>query len=503
MGVITDAFDLAFRDYVTPGFPASGLNDPDKAEARAIGPLIEAAVPVTDKAAGAAVDGVTPDNTVFQDLVDAGPGEIRMVRGERLLTTTITVEDSTALVGEVMGATTVLFEPTTDRSCFKLDNGSEVFRARIENLGFRSTNTSHAKTAIEIVDGADTVLENINIAQGDWPGASDIGIHTRGRQSLRATGIVMAGVARPLVIDNDPNYATLTCDAYLFTLLQLHSNVSTAKIVEIPDGAAVTNLTFNGLFVQGGKYGVYYVDSSAGIASYMFTARGFRSEQALDATGWSWYGDRTGGNPQQDLKLEDAYFEGGRNGLYLRNHLNIVLDKCTFATLAGKTTMDIEGVPGTMLWIRGCRFGDGTITLTHLRKLIGTQPMFVDANAGDWEVWIYDEGSVSNQLPLHYDGVREWTHKEVGVPHTGGAPQIRTTPILAPPNGALIQISWSSGGGLVHFATDGTTTILSGTTDLNTSGAGTCVQVTDLGGAAFGYVNKLASDADFLLRAIY
>lgn len=44
MGQIASAFAEAFRDFVTAGVPASGDNDPDKAEIRPIGALIETAI---------------------------------------------------------------------------------------------------------------------------------------------------------------------------------------------------------------------------------------------------------------------------------------------------------------------------------------------------------------------------------------------------------------------------------------------------------------------------
>lgn len=44
MGLIADGFDAAFRDFATAGVPASGPNEPQKAEIRRIGRLIEQAV---------------------------------------------------------------------------------------------------------------------------------------------------------------------------------------------------------------------------------------------------------------------------------------------------------------------------------------------------------------------------------------------------------------------------------------------------------------------------
>lgn len=44
MGVITDRFNSAFRDYATAGVPSSGAHEPVKSEIRAIGPAVESAI---------------------------------------------------------------------------------------------------------------------------------------------------------------------------------------------------------------------------------------------------------------------------------------------------------------------------------------------------------------------------------------------------------------------------------------------------------------------------
>lgn len=54
MGLISDTISNAWRTYVIPNVPASGVNEPDKAEIRAIGPVIEARIDavVAGQAAG-------------------------------------------------------------------------------------------------------------------------------------------------------------------------------------------------------------------------------------------------------------------------------------------------------------------------------------------------------------------------------------------------------------------------------------------------------------------
>ncbi len=44
MGAVADGFNTAFREFVVDGVPASGINPPEKIEAKALGALIEAAI---------------------------------------------------------------------------------------------------------------------------------------------------------------------------------------------------------------------------------------------------------------------------------------------------------------------------------------------------------------------------------------------------------------------------------------------------------------------------
>lgn len=68
MGAIADAFNSAFRDYVTPGDPGSGRWNPDKATIRSIGALIESiGIPIGPDGA-IFLDGVTTSGlALFRD----------------------------------------------------------------------------------------------------------------------------------------------------------------------------------------------------------------------------------------------------------------------------------------------------------------------------------------------------------------------------------------------------------------------------------------------------
>lgn len=59
MGAIADAFNTAFRAWLVDGVPASGANPPDKAEAQALGALIEETIGPTPT-----VSTITADYTL-------------------------------------------------------------------------------------------------------------------------------------------------------------------------------------------------------------------------------------------------------------------------------------------------------------------------------------------------------------------------------------------------------------------------------------------------------
>jgi hypothetical protein len=75
MGAVQDAFNLAFRSYVTAGVPASGENEPDKAEIRAIGAAVE------DLIATAGIADAIYEST-SDGLAGTTDGQLFLVKGD-------------------------------------------------------------------------------------------------------------------------------------------------------------------------------------------------------------------------------------------------------------------------------------------------------------------------------------------------------------------------------------------------------------------------------------
>lgn len=514
MGEIADAFAETFRDYEVDGVPASGARRPHKDEARALGTAIEQKVrpavideitDATTRAGIVAKTSTTPVQTEVQAAFD-GAGDqsaLDWTQGQYYLTSAAVIgNDRFSLRGDGPYATLIRFAPTGDAIALQATKGSDpIYALHISGLGFKSTVNTHVLTALYLSDVKGLILEDVVINDGDWPGAGSIGLHYFGRDMAEMRNLRLS-CNRPVVFSPNPNYPTLCLDHLHVHSAELISDLSTGKCIDCEDGIVFTNTTFGpGLALVGGKYGLYWNDTTSGIASYGLVIRGLRTEQAADATGWSVYLKSTA-QVLNDLLIEGFVLDPGRNGLYFENCKRITLRNGNFTASSGEH-LHVVGQAGTVLVLENCFFEPGgTKTLTNMRRVFGLTPQQSSSALSEYEIWVYDDGVYGNRQPELFDNAKILGPYGVDVPHTGGSPQVHSTAIVAPPAGALIELSWSTGGGLVHFATDGTTTILSGSAELNTSGAGTCVQVTNLGSATFGFINKLASDDHFRIRAL-
>lgn len=457
---------------------------------------------VTTRDFKAEINGATDDTAAVAATIASftAGGEIRSPHGTTLLTDTQTFAvDKTALIGENEGASIFKFQPTSAKSCLKVTgSGSQIFENRIEHLGFTSTDTTYAKTAIELVDASNATVSRINIASGAWPGTSDIGIRTRGRQRLNAEHLTLV-CARPFVMSPNPNQADLATDHGQIRDAELSTTISTGKCLEIETGTPITNLTLGpGLAMQGGKYGLYCVDSTSIIASYKLHINGGRCEQGADATGYSIYLDYTGGNGLQDVHIQDFYCDSARNGIYIRNAFNIILDDVTFAQTSG-TLLNITGIAGTVLFMRGIRSDSGaTVTLTNLRCIQRLTSQFSGSPISEWEVWVYDDGTVANQKPTIRNGQAFW---EYGA--SLASPGQLNIPVTtaACPNGATVEFEIGSDTFRGRYLAGTVTGTGTANVSVNASGGAGKYSILDAGGGQCTIISEIGSTKGLTVRA--
>lgn len=357
------------------------------------------------RAYGAKGDGVTDDTAAIQAAINLG-GRISFAPGTYRVTDTLTInQDRVTLIGAGPNKTIIAFDPASAKTCFDFTKGANsIVQCTVQGFGFSSSN-SVDKTAIKLRDGRHCVVEDIGISQGAWAGSGSICLHTLGRDTLSASRFAVL-CARPIVIDVNPNYATLHCDHFHFSDLEIGSTESAGKAVEIMPGVNISNLTFDGYQAWVlGKHGIFWDDTSSSIDSTNMTISGLRTEQGTDATGYSVYLASTA----QDLKglrIEKSYFDGARNGVYLRKVETVTIADSFFAGTTGRTNLNITFQANTELQLANTFVNTGsTVTLTNAVAMVEEPWISANRACTSTGMWRFDEGALVSRKARRQDGV--------------------------------------------------------------------------------------------------
>jgi hypothetical protein len=462
---------------------------------RTVESKLEERVTVLDRVPVAMASAIVAKNSTVnvqayaQQAVDtAGDNShVDWTEGQYYLASTVTIgNDRFKLRGDGPYASRIRFAPTADDVALEVTKGaSPVYAAHISGLGFKSTVSAYAQTAIKLNDVKGCVVEDIVINDGDWPGVGSTFLRFAGRDTAEVRN-VRASTNRPLVLGPNPNSTALTADHFHIHMAELICDLSTGKCIEMEDGFVFTNSTFGpALALVGGKYGMYRHDTTSVIAPYCVEIIGLRTEQGTDATGWSYYDDSTH-LAVQNWTMRNSHLDPARNGVYLRDHLRITFDSVNF-TSSTKEHVNITGIQGTVVIFRNCYFEPGgTKTMTNLRRVEALMPQYQSASTlSEYEVWVYDDGTVSDQTPIIRNNVKIWEY-EFSIVNNG----VLTTPCNSLGKGATIMVTGAVHSGIGSFTSAGATTKIGGTANFSVTNAAGNLCFTDLGGGVVGLINN-------------
>lgn len=316
-------------------------------------------------------------------------GALHIPKGTWTLSGTFTADGQRLNIkGDGQNVSLISFAPASADVAIEYNNVSSggLYQGSIVGLGFTSGNTVD-KTAIYLRNCADTEVSHIGIATGGWQGSGSIGLQTLGRQSLHFHNSEIA-CARPLVISQNPVFTSLNTDHYLIERCELTTTETTGKAIEFADGVMITTCCLRNLALTGGKYGIYWNDTTSVGSSYNLVIDQVRREQSADATGYSIY-LATASRNMQNLTIKDCYLDQAQNGIYLRNCLRVTIQNTVFAMNAGETAIDMTFVAGSSLTMINCTFNAGaTVTLTTARCVRREHVTGI----GFVEEWVYDAG---------------------------------------------------------------------------------------------------------------
>jgi hypothetical protein len=321
--------------------------------------------------------------------LEAG-GELFLPRGETPFRRPVRFSGQRLnLRGEGPNVSSVRFEPAAPAAAIELNTPAKggQYQSSIIGLGFVSSNNI-AKTAIRLVNVANVNLERIGIAGGNWEGAGSIGIHTFGRQFVRIRDCDI-GCARPIVISPNAVHPSLAADFFEITSCELTSTLASGCCIELEDGVVFSNFAIRDTALVGGTDGFRFDDRSSRGASINLEFQNCRTEQGKSPNGWS-FDIRSTRQSIQSILLRNVRCDIGRNGIRIRNGQRITLINVDIDQAGGRTALDIEFNPGTVLTILG-GFNQvgGKTRLTNARKVIGVESA-IGGGFGPVEVWVYD-----------------------------------------------------------------------------------------------------------------
>jgi hypothetical protein len=315
-------------------------------------------------------------------------GEIAVPRGPTVLERTLLYTGQRLnLRGEGPYASLLRFDPPTPAAAIELNapGPGGQYQSSVTGLGFLSGNTV-AKTAVKLVNVGSVNIERIAISDRHWPGEQSIGIRTAGRELVRIRDCELA-CARPIVLSPNAQHPTLAADFFQIQSCVLVCTEPGGSCIEAEDGAVLTNMAIRDTAMVGGANGFRFDDRSSLGASYQLEFQNVRTEQGTDPNGWSF--DIRSRQQVQNILFQNVRCEPGRNGIRIRSGLQITLLNVEIEQVPGRTALDIEFVPGTVLTILGgwVQTG-GSVRLVNARKVFGVGEAY-GSMIGPVEIWVY------------------------------------------------------------------------------------------------------------------
>lgn len=248
--------------------------------------------------------------------------------------------DRVHIYGDGAYATTILFAPTANSTCFKFEQaGTTINQGTVRDLAFRSNDNTYVKYAMHFIDISGYYVSNVVIGgsvaignSGFWtdPTYSSYGIYIQGRDSTGFNEITCFA-DKPIVVGPNPNVGSppvqISIDHFNFNNLFLGATYNPCII--FTSGVVATQVSFTGFQAWVlGEGGFYWVDATTPGASNGLSFQNIRYENNRDQSTYFMHIDSASG--VQNVQVSDGQF-GFTNGFYLRGVSQISLNSVYYA----------------------------------------------------------------------------------------------------------------------------------------------------------------------------
>jgi len=231
--------------------------------------------------------------------------------------------DGVSVIGCGPKCTFLVYSGTGSAIKYKKVAATAVVMGGIHDLQIDGAGNANAgKKAIEIVDGEELGITNINISNWTDVGThTSIGIELAGRQTFDVSQITI-NADLPFSILTDPNVASISLDHTHFKDIYTiaHSSQPNWKIA---DGVILNNVTWDGYQAWvNGTYGLYWNSTTDIVISDAISIQNVRWEQSTNATGYAIYLHNVTGI--KDLNIYNCFTGNAADtkGYYIRSTAN-------------------------------------------------------------------------------------------------------------------------------------------------------------------------------------
>lgn len=327
------------------------------------------------------------DSVAIKKAVDSAPGQdgvnVRLIGTFHCRSTILINRHRAHLVGMGQYATKVLFDPPGPAPLFEFKHGLRpgvyktgarlIVQCSIKDLAiYGAADNVQKKVAIKVVDA--DVIEVSGIAIQRWFGDQSIGLQLQGREfgffdnmSIRAD--------LPISIEKNPNLNWISIDMFVFRNMWLLVEDPNGPAVRIASGVALTNVLFDGTHSwNGGKYGLYWVDTESKGTSLNLSIKNVRMEQGKAHGGHIVHIDHN--FALQNLIIENVNgINGGVGGLYLRRCHDVTISNFLYSSTDKDPVpvpMDIDETCSGVVLVN-THFHSGPVKTGALAKTFGTR----------------------------------------------------------------------------------------------------------------------------------
>ena len=316
--------------------------------------------------------------------------DITFEPGTFIISDTININQSGVTIkGAGRGITVFQFSPSVDKVMFSYTKGASIlYYGGISDCSIYSANTTNTKTALYLSDVSQFIASNVNIS--GFTGKDSIGIRLLGRENNTFEKIF---VGADICVKLSPNANTLEwlsvdhCvfrDTYLLAnALPTAGGTVPTTCVLIDTKANISGLTFEGRNAWvSGQRGLYHLDTTSTMVSYMIKLSNIRREQPSGSTAYpAIHIERTQTAGRLQALLLENFYNGSNSpnttqtGLYFRGIDQIMLNNTIIADNTNtNAVLDVDNCTN-MEWINA-KFlvtNSSTFVVPNMEIVKGTQ----------------------------------------------------------------------------------------------------------------------------------